>query len=105
MGVLEWLSPRKGLPLLDTLFDGSSDVVDHAIQGLLPQCHYFRFQPKLEADLPAFQAGADNLSRMIEAADRYLNQDLVKQQLNQLAALLLSRQSGQVVNPVAATVW
>lgn len=37
MGALEWLSPRKGIPLLDTLFDGSSDVVDHAMQGLLPK--------------------------------------------------------------------
>lgn len=103
-GVLEWLSPRKGLPLLDTLFDGSSDVVDHAIQGLLPQCHYFRFQPKLEADLPAFQAGPDNLSRMIEAADRYLNQDYIEEKLNQLVTLLLSLQLAQAVAPVPAIV-
>jgi uncharacterized protein len=103
-GALEWLSPRKGIPLLDTLFDGSSDVVDHAIQGLLPECNYHRFQPTLEADLPAFQAGADNLSRMIEASDRYLNQPHVDQKLNQLAALLLSRQSAQTVAPVAAAV-
>ena len=103
-GALEWLSPRKGIPLLDTLFDGSSDVVDHAIQGLLPECNYFRFQPTLEADLPAFKAGADNLSRMIEAGDRYLDKPQIEQKLNQLAALLLSRQPAQALAQVAATV-
>ncbi|NJO41398.1 MAG: patatin-like phospholipase family protein [Cyanobacteria bacterium CRU_2_1] len=103
-GALEWLSPRKGIPLLDTLFDGSSDVVDHAIQGLLPECNYFRFQPTLEADLPPFQAGTNNLSRMIEAGDRYLNQPHVEQKLNQLAALLLSHQSAQAAVPLTAAV-
>lgn len=103
-GALEWLSPRKGIPLLDTLFDGSSDVVDYAIQGLLPECNYFRFQPTLEADLSAFQSGADNLSRMIEASDRYLDQPHIEQKLNQLATLLLSRQSAQALAPVAAAV-
>jgi len=92
-GAFEWLNPRKGIPLLDTLFDGSSDMVDHAIQGLLPECNYYRFQPSLEADLPAFRAGADNLNRMIEAGDRYLKQSHIEEKLNQLAALLLSRQS------------
>lgn len=92
-GALEWLSPRRGIPLLDTLFDGSSDVVDYAMQGLLPQCNYFRFQPTLEADLSAFQASTNNLSRMVEASDRYLNQPQIEQKLNQLVALLLSRQS------------
>jgi uncharacterized protein len=91
-GPLEWLSPRKGIPLLDTLFDGSSDVVDHAVQGLLPECNYYRFQPKLEANLPAFQAGSNNLSRMIEAANDYLQQASVEQKLNQLADLLIARQ-------------
>jgi uncharacterized protein len=103
-GALEWLSPLKGIPLLDVLFDGSSDVVDYVMQGLLPDCNYFRFQPTLEANLPAFQAGADNLSRMIEAGNQYVNQQPIDQKLNQLAALLLSRQSTWTSDPVTATV-
>jgi patatin-like phospholipase/acyl hydrolase len=100
-GALEWLSPRRGIPLLDTLFDGSSDVVDYAIRGLLPECSYYRFQPTLEADLPAFQAGSNNLSRMIEATENYLNQAHIQQKLEQLAAILL-RQTAQLSTPIAA---
>jgi uncharacterized protein len=102
-GAFEWLNPAKGLPLLDTLFDGSSDVVDHAIRGLLPECNYFRFQPNLEANLPAFQAGVTNLTRMEEAADHFLSSPQTELKLEQLATLLLARQSVEVAAPVAAS--
>jgi uncharacterized protein len=92
-GVWEWLNPGKGIPLLDTLFDGSSDVVDYAIRGLLPECNYYRFQPKLEADLAAFQAGVDNLNRLTEAAEWFLSTPNAKEKIDQLATQLLLRQT------------
>ena len=84
-----------------------------ATQGFQPErcflfrCYtkaYYRFQPSLEADLPAFRAGADNLNRMIEAGERYLKQPHIEEKLNQLAALLLSRQSTPPVVPAASMV-
>lgn len=95
-GVLEWLSPRQGIPLLDTLFDGSSDTVDYAIQGLLPECNYYRFQPKLEADLQAFNAGFDNLNRLVDSANRFLSKPEIERKLDALVTQLVSRQPSRI---------
>jgi patatin-like phospholipase/acyl hydrolase len=99
-GVMEWISPRKGIPILDTLFDGSSDMADYTIQGLALKENYYRFQPRLEADLPAFNAGFDNLNRLEESAEGYLSQSVVDQRLDKLVNQLLSRQIAQASTPV-----
>lgn len=101
-GVLEWISPRKGIPILDTLFDGSSDTVDYAIQGLALKQNYYRFQPRLEANLPAFNAGVDNLNGLEEAAEQYLSHITIEQRLNELVTQLRSRQSSQSEMPIPA---
>lgn len=56
-GGLDWASPAKGIFLMDVLFDGSSDAVDYVSSKLLDEEKYFRFQPTLIENLPAFNAG------------------------------------------------
>lgn len=88
-GILEWASPRKGIPLLDVFSDGSADAVGYIAEQIL-HSRYFRFQPCLNQDLPAFNANPDNLSVMQELTNEFLARPEIDERLNQLVKILVS---------------
>ncbi len=90
-GGLDWTSPLKGIPLLDVLFDGSSDAVDYVSKKLLDPEKDYRFQPTLMEDLPAFNAGKENIAKLVKAALKYLERSEVDKRLNALANILIER--------------
>ena len=67
-GLLEWARP-----LLDVVFDGISDAVDHQLRNLLADERYWRLQVELTAasdDLD--DASADNLRRLREHGEELI---------------------------------
>lgn len=90
-GGLEWASPRKGIPFMDVLFDGSSDAVEYVSRKLLDPEQEYRFQPTLVENLPAFNAGPENIKKLIAAARQYLTNDIVDRRLDELAKTLVER--------------
>jgi patatin-like phospholipase/acyl hydrolase len=90
-GGLDWASPLKGIPLLDVLFDGSSDAVDYVSKKLLDPEKDYRFQPTLVEDLPAFNAGKENIAKLENAALKYLERSEVDERLSALAKNLIDR--------------
>ncbi len=91
-GLLEWASPRRGIPLLDVLFDGSSDAVSYVAEEILNSKH-FRFQPHLNQDLPAFSANSGNIEAMQQVTETFLSQPGIDDKLNRLVNMLTEEQS------------
>ncbi|WP_250125667.1 patatin-like phospholipase family protein [Chroococcidiopsis sp. CCMEE 29] len=87
-GLLQWASPLRGIPLLDVLFDGSSDAVSYIAEEILDSRH-FRFQPRLDQDLPAFSANPGNMAAMQQVTETFLNQQEIDNKLNQLVNMLV----------------
>jgi len=96
-GVLEWASPRKGIPLLDVVFDGSSDAVDYITSQILKEKNYFRFQPNLVQDFPGFNANPGKLRAMQIFSRNFLDTPEVDGKLQQLVDALTET---PVFNPV-----
>lgn len=92
-GGLEWASPRKGIPFLDVLFDGSGDAVSYVGNKILDPNNYYRFQPNLIENLPAFNAGKENIAKLENAATELLEQEVVDKKLDALARELVDRAS------------
>lgn len=68
-GALEWARP-----VIDVMFDGSSDVNDYFCYQILPEGQYFRLQTKLdEAYDDLDNAHTTNLNALIAAANSYLH--------------------------------
>ncbi len=66
-GSLDWISPRKGLPLIDMMLDGQSDKAS-CLLAALPEVRLFRLNFRLEAGLAALDDG-DNVE-LLEAMAR-----------------------------------
>jgi len=90
-GGLDWASPLKGIPLVDVLFDGSSDAVEYVSRKLLDPEKDYRFQPTLMEDLPAFNAGKENITKLVNSAIKYLEKDEVDKRLDALVKILIER--------------
>jgi patatin-like phospholipase/acyl hydrolase len=71
-GYMEWMSPFKGVPLLDMMMDGQSDSTNHMLSRL-PGVDLFRFDFQL-ADEHRFMddAGEANLDYLCSAARKLL---------------------------------
>lgn len=88
-GKLEW-----AVPILETVFDGSSDTVDYHVRKLLPQSgkteHYYRFQVELTtANDDLDDASAQNLANLKNLATQLIiNQ---KDRLKSLSSQLQNR--------------
>jgi len=91
-GLLEWASPRRGIPLLDVFFDGSSDAVSYISEEILDS-RYLRFQPRFYQNLPAFSAKPSNIAAMQQLTEKFLNQQEIDNKLNQLVNMLIEEQS------------
>jgi uncharacterized protein len=90
-GGLDWASPAKGIPILDVVGDGSSDVVDYVSSKLLDDEKYFRFQPTLIENLPAFNAGKKNIAQLEAVAEAFLKTEKVRADLDRLVQVLIER--------------
>jgi patatin-like phospholipase/acyl hydrolase len=90
-GGLDWASPLKGIPLVDVLFDGSSDAVEYVSRKLLDPEKDYRFQPTLMEDLPAFNAGKENIAKLVNTARDYSKEEDVDERLNALVKVLIER--------------
>lgn len=89
-GAAEWANPFNGIPIIDVLFDGSSDATDYIARQILWKENYFRFQPRLDKDssVPPFNANPDKLSALQKRVERFCEE--VDDQLNQLVTILTS---------------
>jgi patatin-like phospholipase/acyl hydrolase len=70
-GILGWLNPRLGLPLIQVLMQGQSNDADRNLQRLMPdQRWYIRLDVHSRAALPSFDdaspAGVEALGRVAE---------------------------------------
>jgi len=79
-GALEWL-----VPIIDVLFDGSSDAVDYIASQLIEESRYFRFQTKLDDAYDDMDnADTTNLKALLAIANRFLNDEEGDKQLERL---------------------
>ena len=68
-GILEWVSPKEGVPLLKAVSHGQSDSANHQMVNLLGDSH-FRFQFSLKGISKELDdASEDNIKRLTDAAD------------------------------------
>ena len=83
-GALEW-----AIPIIDVLFDGSTDAVDYIARQVIDDDRYFRFQCKLEKAYDDMDnADKTNLNALIAVGQNYLTTQGGEQKLGQLAAVL-----------------
>lgn len=71
-GLMEWLSPRRDIPLLRATSDGSSDAVEYQAKTLLAANNYYRLQPVFQNPYESFNANTDNLNGMLADTSAYL---------------------------------
>jgi len=92
-----WGGIQWARPLVDILFNGPADAVDHQLKELLPGAleeggRYFRFQPKLQkANAALDDATPKNLDRLQDLARDYIDQEETQRMLDRLVSLLLER--------------
>jgi len=83
-GALEW-----AIPIIDVLFDGSTNAVDYIARQVIDDNKYFRFQCTLEKAYDDMDnAGQTNLNALIAVAQNYMATQGGEQKLEQLAGLL-----------------
>lgn len=83
-GALEW-----AIPLIDVLFDGSSDSVDYIASQLVPPENYFRFQTRLsDAYDDLDNADRTNVNALIRLGTEYINGMEGKRKMADLVARL-----------------
>ena len=92
-GSLDWMSPRKGLPLLDMMLDGQSDKAS-CLLAALPEVRLFRLNMPLERERAALDEG-DNLEYL-----EGLARDWARQQRRILDGICLALRP--VLTPAAA---
>lgn len=68
-GALEW-----AVPIIDVLFDGSTDTSDYVARQIIGDDNYFRFQIPLDKAYDDMDRADDvNLNALVGAAESYLN--------------------------------
>lgn len=92
-GILEWVSPGEGVPLLKAVSHGQSDSANHQMAKLLDDRH-FRFQFSLEGVSKKLDdASEDNIRRLTQAADREMMAPDSLDKIARLVALAPPRQT------------
>lgn len=85
----EWGAVQWALPIIDVMFDASSDINDYIARQVVDN-RYIRLQFKLDRKLTGKRLSDDmddaspqNVANLIEAAKAYMSQPLVKDQLTE----------------------
>jgi len=92
-----WGGIQWARPLVDILFNGPADAVDHQLKELLPTAleddgRYFRFQPVLKkANAALDDATPKNVDRLQDLARSYIESAETTAMLEKLIPLLLER--------------
>lgn len=82
-GALEW-----AIPIIDVLFDGSTDTSDYVAQQIIHTNNYFRFQVSLDAAYDDMdKADPVNLNALTSIADNYIKGPGAKRLIDLAAAL------------------
>jgi len=93
----KWGGIQWARPLVDILFNGPADAVDHQLREMLPTAleeegRYFRFQPKIEKAAAALDdATPKNIDRLQDLARTYIDRPETQAMLDRLIPLLLKR--------------
>lgn len=87
-GAWEWINPFDDLPIVETISDGSSDVIDHISRHLVNSNNYYRFQPSFEQKHSTFKANPKNLNAIQEDTLKYIGSETIQKKLNGLAEQL-----------------
>lgn len=70
---MEWGALEWAIPIIDVLFDGSTDTSDYVAQQIISDGKYFRFQMPLEKAYDDMdKADPVNLNALVAAAENYL---------------------------------
>lgn len=86
---LEWGALEWAVPIIDVLFDGSTDAVNYIATQILDDDRYFRFQARLDAAYDDMDnADATNLNALANTARRCLSAEGGDALLDRLAAQL-----------------
>ena len=95
---IEWASPLRGVPLIDILFDGSTETSNYIAKNILWKNKYFRFQPILneESSISPFEANELKLTALQKTVGNFCGQ--VDEQLKQLATIVTSTTSNQATD-------
>jgi uncharacterized protein len=94
---VEWASPLRGVPIIDILFDGSTDTSNYIAQQILWQGKYFRFQPILdkESSISPFEANERQLIALQEIVENSCLK--IDENLRQLVQDIASKSTEQPV--------
>ncbi|MBD2445696.1 patatin-like phospholipase family protein [Nostoc sp. FACHB-152] len=89
-GAAEWISPLRGIPLVDVFSDGASDSVGYISTQIMNNDLYFRFQPTLTTNISTFSANQENIEALQKTAEDYINKPETNNKLEQLINNLTS---------------
>ncbi len=94
---VEWASPLRGVPIIDILFDGSTDTSNYIAQQILWKDKYFRFQPILdkESSISPFEANQRQLIALQETVTKSCEK--IDENLRQLVTIITSKATAQPV--------
>lgn len=94
---IEWASPLRGVPLIDILFDGSTETSNYIARSILWQDKYFRFQPILDenSSISPFEATAYKLTALQNRVESFCEQ--VDDQLDKLATIVTAKTDKQAL--------
>lgn len=90
-GVFNWTSLVRNIPLMDVFSDGSNDAVDYVAKQLLTGAgEYLRFQPQVtnEKSVPVFVASEENLQKLTDIAEEYIQTKEYQIKIERLLNLL-----------------
>jgi uncharacterized protein len=90
-GPLEWINPGAGVPIMDVLFDGSSDASNAVAKLLLSSSNLYRFQPTFSQNFAGFNANPEKLAQMETLTRQFIEQPGQQKHLEILAHQLVSR--------------
>ncbi len=96
-GAFEWINPLNDMPILETIQDGSSDVIDHISRHLVNSNNYYRFQPYFKQKHSTFKANQKNIDALKQETLRYIQSSEVQKKLYHLAIQLTATSVSPVV--------
>jgi len=90
-GALEWVNPKRGVPILGVMMDGSLETTQYICESLVPTGSFSRFELEVDAreDHKMDDASEKHLAELTALANAYLSQDGVQAEMDALKRRLL----------------